>query len=499
MPTDDIEVPNDDLVGLSDMFTAAEAGDPRAQEAIRGLTGGDDPGRQAASIAISAPDPAGDGRSLLSRLAPTLLPTAIGGIADLFGADNFAMGMYGAGSQNAQNFLQLKRDEQMEMMRRRQKVWDTQYQEAQNLPSSVYSDPKYANLAAAAQAFMKDMKDGKLDNEKTYTTFMQQKALFEKDIQSELRNEETQLEIERLSQVREAEDELNQADMAKQLQILQTAEPGSPEHQQAYASLEKYGANRTWNAEGGVYETPEQIFGREQQAASLEARSQEAAADRALRLKMHQDEMAQANAKLAQAQQAFEQQQTAAGIVGLNQSIGEMVNAETAYLQAALQEAVNPEEKKKILQELQNVQGNVLEKNRDKILMGAQASDVLLGVNGDQLTVAGEPKPVYYPSDDTMRAAQQAVVQARVGVHQAHVQSPDPANIPIAEQKVFDQPGWVESQAKGPQVNLRAQAQSRLEQAETEYNRLLAARAEALNTVMRATREKGARYGVKSF
>jgi hypothetical protein len=62
-------------------------------------------------------------------------------------------------------------------------AWEAAYNDAMSLPAEIHTTPGLEVVAQAQQALIKDLQDGKVDNEKNLTNWFKAKALYGKDIE----------------------------------------------------------------------------------------------------------------------------------------------------------------------------------------------------------------------------------------------------------------------------------------------------------------------------
>lgn len=103
----------------------------------------------------------------------------LGGAAGGALAGNWRAGMAGGGAVQLRDF----QDKQKDMLDRRHKAWESAYNEAAALPAEIHNTPGMEEVAKAQQALMKDLQDGKVDNEQNLTNFLKVKAMYGGDIE----------------------------------------------------------------------------------------------------------------------------------------------------------------------------------------------------------------------------------------------------------------------------------------------------------------------------
>jgi hypothetical protein len=140
----------------------------------------------------------------------TLLAGAIGGDA--------AAGGFGQG-YNGVVLSDIRQRQQREYERNAQ-VWQDQYELAKSLPQEVFQDQNMAELANAAQAFAKDMADGKIDNPKTSSAFMMAHSKYKDDVDKIVKGNQLKQDIEALTQKAQIESAAMQETWAKAGQML---------------------------------------------------------------------------------------------------------------------------------------------------------------------------------------------------------------------------------------------------------------------------------------
>ena len=74
------------------------------------------------------------------------------------------------------------KEEQLDALKRKHAMWENTFEESQQLPQSVLTDPRLSGLAKAKAALDKDMADGKIDNEKSVSNFLTERARHKDDI-----------------------------------------------------------------------------------------------------------------------------------------------------------------------------------------------------------------------------------------------------------------------------------------------------------------------------
>lgn len=124
--------------------------------------------------------------------------------------------------------------EQQDMLRRRQGMWDDAYKQAQELPSDILTDPKFAPLAQAKANLDKDLADGKIDNEKNVSGFLTEMARFKKDLEDLSLETKTRQQLELEERVAEGRREQAEA-QRKALEAREAA--GDPEAARQLAVL----------------------------------------------------------------------------------------------------------------------------------------------------------------------------------------------------------------------------------------------------------------------
>jgi len=101
------------------------------------------------------------------------------GLAKAFGGEN-AVDQWSQGfGETAISGMQAR---QLDDMRRRQKVWEDAYNQAQQIPQEALMDPQFAELAQAHQALMKDLKDNRIDNQDNVGNFMVMMSKYKDDL-----------------------------------------------------------------------------------------------------------------------------------------------------------------------------------------------------------------------------------------------------------------------------------------------------------------------------
>jgi len=103
----------------------------------------------------------------------------LGGAAGGALAGNWRAGMAGGGEVQLKDFQAKQKD----MLDRRHKAWESAYNEAAALPADIHTTPGMEEVAKAQQALMKDLQDGKVDNEQNLTNFLKVKAMYGGDIE----------------------------------------------------------------------------------------------------------------------------------------------------------------------------------------------------------------------------------------------------------------------------------------------------------------------------
>lgn len=254
---------------LTPLFTRAQQGDPDAQEQLRqlgpGLTESSDqkpenvmgslqggglatslvknlPGAQLAGpqsaqplhanaggegVTVQDQDQGGKKRdwgSMASGLA-----VALTDIGNAFG--NPRARMEGGGYQLA---LENLKSQQLESLKRRHEMWQSTYEQAQQLPPEVYTDPKFSGLASAAQALQKDAANNKIDNEKSVSNFLLELKRHQRELEGAVQQAQVSRQLAGEQQLGAG----READAARTIQELQgRVASGGPDAEQAQLTL----------------------------------------------------------------------------------------------------------------------------------------------------------------------------------------------------------------------------------------------------------------------
>jgi hypothetical protein len=154
------------------------------------------------------------------------------GIGKMTGIGGAAVGGY-AGAAGVQDFQR----KQQEQLARRHKLFEDVYGQVNALPAEVYTTPGMEGLAQAAEAVRKSMASGKVDDEKTLSAFLTERAKYA----TELSDIETNKKIEEQGKIQDA---LFQQDVQRKEQRAMAlrailADPMAPpnEKEQAQAEL----------------------------------------------------------------------------------------------------------------------------------------------------------------------------------------------------------------------------------------------------------------------
>jgi hypothetical protein len=142
-----------------------------------------------------------------------IAPLAIGAIAGDAAGGGFGQGY------NSTALSDIRQRQQREYERNAQ-VWQDQYELAKSLPQEVFQDQNMAELANAAQAFAKDMADGKIDNPKTSSAFMMAHSKYKDDVDKIIKGNQLKQDIEALTQKAQIESQAMQETWAKAGQML---------------------------------------------------------------------------------------------------------------------------------------------------------------------------------------------------------------------------------------------------------------------------------------
>jgi len=152
---------------------------------------------------------------LLSQLGIGLAGAGIGRL--LGGASGGTKFFEGYGGEMIQGIHQ----QQQEALARRQQAWEDAYKEVGQLPATVYDDPRFKELADAANALRADLGAGKTDNEKSIAAFLMAKSKYRKDL--EMAQAEQEYAMQKQIEDRKAQDALARNEQVAQskYQILQ--------------------------------------------------------------------------------------------------------------------------------------------------------------------------------------------------------------------------------------------------------------------------------------
>lgn len=127
---------------------------------------------------------------------------------------------------------------QQEESARTQKIWSDQWEQAQQLPSEVLTDPKFAELRDAVMAMQKDMETGNVANTKTAGNFMMARAKFKDELDKIQARLAVDKEVERANLLSEAQHADNMKKMREALNMVEdTTGMVKPEEKMAAAAF----------------------------------------------------------------------------------------------------------------------------------------------------------------------------------------------------------------------------------------------------------------------
>lgn len=159
------------------------------------------------------------------------------GIGSLIGKPN--SGAFGFASGVGTTMKDIA-DRRAEQEKRRQVAWSSAYEDARSLPQEVYTAPNMQELVAAQQALMKDLADGKIDNEKTLSNWLLTKQKYAGDIEDLKVKSELQRKLKIQGETEQAELMRKEQEAVRYREI--AADPSQPEalRQQAEAMVAQY-------------------------------------------------------------------------------------------------------------------------------------------------------------------------------------------------------------------------------------------------------------------
>jgi hypothetical protein len=169
------------------------------------------------------------------------------------GASDFAGGF----AEGSLRDLQIR---QGEKLKRRQRSWEDAYTEARSIPSSVLENPAMSELAEAHKALLKDMEDGKVDNEKNISNFLMLKSQYGDDI--EQAKMDKKLEQEQVYEDRKFSENIERQtqQMGRWMEIANNPDPSkySPEEIQMAQQKVSEGGRMVDTERGPMFMTPQQ-------------------------------------------------------------------------------------------------------------------------------------------------------------------------------------------------------------------------------------------------
>lgn len=164
----------------------------------------------------------------IANMGMGLLGGALGGAL----SGNWRAGMAGGGAVQLKDF----QDKQKDMLDRRHKAWESAYNEAAALPTEIHQTPGMEEVAKAQQALMKDLQDGKVDNEQNLTNFLKVKAMYGGDIEK-MTMDKKLADQKRVEDENFQNDAMRKSQRAEQLQAL-VADNNTPPAQREAAAAE---------------------------------------------------------------------------------------------------------------------------------------------------------------------------------------------------------------------------------------------------------------------
>jgi hypothetical protein len=164
----------------------------------------------------------------IANMGMGLLGGALGGAL----SGNWRAGMAGGGAVQLADFQQKQKD----MLDRRHKAWESAYNEAAALPADIHTTPGMEEVAKAQQALMKDLQDGKVDNEQNLTNFLKVKAMYGGDIEK-MTMDRKLADQKRMEDEKFQNDAMRKSQRAESLQAI-VADPMTPEPQKQAAMAE---------------------------------------------------------------------------------------------------------------------------------------------------------------------------------------------------------------------------------------------------------------------
>jgi hypothetical protein len=169
------------------------------------------------------------------------------------GASDFAGGF----AEGSLRDLQIRQNEKL---KRRQRSWEDAYTDARSIPSSVLENPAMSELAEAHKALLKDMEDGKVDNEKNISNFLMLKSQYADDI--EQAKMDKQLEQEQIYEDRKFVENIERQtqQMGRWMEIDNDPDPSkySPEDIRMAQQKVSEGGRMVDTERGPMFMTPQQ-------------------------------------------------------------------------------------------------------------------------------------------------------------------------------------------------------------------------------------------------
>jgi len=137
------------------------------------------PGGAGPSPAVPEGDSGGFWQSNQAKDMGSLLASSLGGALGGAIGGNWRMGA-AAGGMDAVKTIQAKQEDALKRMHG---AWEAAYNDAMALPVEVHTTPGLEVVAQAQQALIKDLQDGKVDNEKNLSNWFKAKAMYGKEIE----------------------------------------------------------------------------------------------------------------------------------------------------------------------------------------------------------------------------------------------------------------------------------------------------------------------------
>lgn len=206
-----------------EMMQTRQAG-PQESQPLHPNAGGE-------GVSVQDPETGGKKRDWASAI-----PALTVGLSDIFNSFGRPQNaIRGGGYELAKQQLQ---SQQMEALERRHAAFDDAYNTVKNLPADVFSDPRFADLAKAANDIRASADKGQVDNQKAISNLVTQAALHKRELdqlglQSKI-SDQLQLEqglqtgrdamqTQRLTQLQKIVDEGGPGADAAQLEIAKLA------------------------------------------------------------------------------------------------------------------------------------------------------------------------------------------------------------------------------------------------------------------------------------